>query len=171
VANSVGGFLPGDDLLRTEGETPEQIAAHPHPFYTPIATFGSEYELQPVGYGLKFAGAFSGGMLLQTDFATQLRAAGVNASAYVAQLPGGETSVIILNKDAAVDVELELNLGRGTNGLLKTERLHALTLDSRDTRITTPAKVDALTQGKCIVTLPRGSGARLTTAPRPGSLT
>jgi hypothetical protein len=21
-------------------ETPEQIAAHPHPFYTPIATFG-----------------------------------------------------------------------------------------------------------------------------------
>src|ERR1017187_6490559 len=40
VANSVGGFLPGDVLLNEKGETPEQIATHPHPFYTPIATFG-----------------------------------------------------------------------------------------------------------------------------------
>ncbi|MGA2535382.1 MAG: hypothetical protein ABSF53_05165, partial [Terracidiphilus sp.] len=43
VANSVGGFLPGDVLLSDKGATPEQIATHPHPFYTPIATFGSEY--------------------------------------------------------------------------------------------------------------------------------
>src|SRR5579864_6498177 len=38
VANSVGGSLPGDELLRQQGETPEKIATHPHPFYTPIAS-------------------------------------------------------------------------------------------------------------------------------------
>ena len=68
VANSVGGFLPGDVMLKDQGETPEQIATHPHPFYTPIATFGSDYVLEPVAYGLKFAGALSGGTFLQRDF-------------------------------------------------------------------------------------------------------
>ena len=53
VANSVGGFLPGDVMLKDQGDAAEQIAAHPHPFYTPIATFGVEYALQPVGYGLR----------------------------------------------------------------------------------------------------------------------
>src|SRR5271156_3923151 len=43
VANSVGGSLPGDALLEANGATPEQIATHPHPFYTPIAAFGSGY--------------------------------------------------------------------------------------------------------------------------------
>src|SRR5260370_619507 len=67
VANSVGGTLPGDALLQARGETPEQIASHPHPFYTPIGTFGSDYVLEPVAYGLKFACSFSGGMLLKTQ--------------------------------------------------------------------------------------------------------
>jgi hypothetical protein len=73
VANSVGGSLPGDALLQARGETPEQIAAHPHPFYTPIGTFGSDYVLEPVAYGLKFAGSFSGGTLLKTEFSTKLQ--------------------------------------------------------------------------------------------------
>ena len=47
VANSVGGFLPGDVMLKEKGSTTEEIATHPHPFYTPIATFGSEYAMQP----------------------------------------------------------------------------------------------------------------------------
>ena len=87
VANSVGGSLPGDALLQANGETPEQIAAHPHPFYTPIATFGSDYLLEPVAYGLKFAGSFSGGILMKTEFATKLQAGGVNATAYAASCP------------------------------------------------------------------------------------
>jgi hypothetical protein len=41
-----GGSLAGDALLQTQGETPEQIATHPHPFYTPIATVGSNYVLE-----------------------------------------------------------------------------------------------------------------------------
>jgi len=161
VANSVGGSLPGDALLKSHGETPEQIAAHPHPFYTPIATFGSDYRLEPVAYGLKFAGSFSGGVLLKTGLATKLQAAGVNATAYAAKLPGGQTSVIILNKDA-VDIEIELDFGRGVSGTVETETLHAPAIDSREAHITTSTKTDSLKQGKCSAIVPPATGLRLT---------
>src|SRR5580658_7325045 len=86
VANSVGGVLPGDVMLKEQGATPEQIATHPHPFYTPIATFGSDYILEPVAVGLKFAGSLSGGSFLSADLTSNLEAAGVNATAYAAKL-------------------------------------------------------------------------------------
>jgi hypothetical protein len=162
VANSVGGSLPGDALLEAKGETPEQIAAHPHPFYTPIGTFGSDYVLEPVAYGLKFAGSFSGGILLKTEFSTKLQATGVNATAYAAKLPGGRTSVIILNKDAATDLELELGFGRDAIGVVQTETLHAPALDSREAHITTSTKTESLKQGKCSVTVPHATGLRVT---------
>ena len=166
VANSVGGTLPGDGLLEAKGETPEQIAAHPHPFYTPIATFGSDYLLEPVAYGLKFAGSFSGGTLLKSeiksDFSTKLQDAGVNATAYAAKLPGGHTSVIILNKDAATDLEVELDFGRDASGVVQTETLHAPALDSREAHITTSTKSESLKRGKCSVTVPHATGVRVT---------
>jgi len=162
VANSVGGSLPGDALLQASGETPEQIAAHPHPFYTPIATFGSDYRLQPVAYGLKFAGSFSGGTLLKTELSTKLQDTGVDATAYAAKLPDGHTSVIILNKDAAADLEVELDFGRDASGGVQTETLHAPALDSREAHITTSMKFESLQQGKCSVTVPQASGLRLT---------
>ena len=162
VANSVGGSLPGDALLAAKGETPEQIAAHPHPFYTPIATFGSDYVLEPVAYGLKFAGSFSGGTLLKTEFSTKLQDTGVNATAYAAKLTDGKTSVIILNKDAAADLEVELDFGRDASGVVQTETLHAPALDSREAHITTSSKSDSLKQGKCSVTVPHATGLRLT---------
>src|SRR5246127_140346 len=130
VANSVGGSLPGDALLQANGETPEQIASRPHPFYTPIATFGSDYLMEPVAYGLKFAGLFSGGTLLKTEFSAKLQAAGVNATAYAAKLPSGQSSVIVLNKDEVTDLDLELDFGGGMSGAVETETLHAPTLDS-----------------------------------------
>jgi hypothetical protein len=162
VANSVGGSLPGDALLEAKGETPEQIATHPHPFYTPIGTFGSDYVLEPVAYGLKFAGSFSGGILLRTDFSTKLQDTGVNATAYAAKLPGGHTSVIILNKDAAADLEVELDFGRDASGVLQTETLHAPGLDSREAHITTSTKSASLKQGKYSVTVPHATGLRVT---------
>jgi hypothetical protein len=162
VANSVGGSLPGDALLEANGETPEQLAAHPHPFYTPIATFGSDYLLEPVAYGLKFAGSFRDGTLLKTDFASKLEAAGVNVTAYAAKLPGGQTSVIILNKDAAADLDVELDFGRGVSGAVETEILHAPALDSREAHITTSTETDALKEGKCSLTVPHATGLRLT---------
>jgi hypothetical protein len=162
VANSVGGSLPGDALLEAGGETPKQIAAHPHPFYTPIATFGSDYLLEPVAYGLKFASSFSGGILLKTEFSTKLQAIGVNATAYAAKLPGGKASVIILNKDAVADLEVELDFGRSMSRAVETETLHAPALDSREAHITTSTKTDSLKQGKCSVIVPRATGLRLT---------
>jgi hypothetical protein len=162
VANSVGGTLPGDGLLEAKGETPEQIAAHPHPFYTPIGTFGPDYVLEPVAYGLKFASSFSGGTLLKTEFSAKLQDAGVNATAYAAKLPGGHTSVIILNKDAAADLAVDVDFGRDASGVVQTETLHAAALDSREAHITTSTKTDSLKQGKYSVTVPHATGLRVT---------
>jgi hypothetical protein len=162
VANSVGGSLPGDALLEAQGETPEHIAAHPHPFYTPIATFGSEYLLEPVAYGLKFAGSLSGGTLMKTGFSTKLQAGGVNATAYAAKLAGGQISLIILNKDAIADLEIDVEFGRAVSGAVATETLHAPGLDSREAHILASTKTDSLKHGKCSVTVPHATGLRLT---------
>ena len=162
VANSVGGSLPGDELLQAQRESPEQIATHPHPFYTPIATFGSDSMLEPVAYGLKFAGSLSGGTLFKTEFSTKLQAAGVNATAYAAKLTGGKPSVIILNKDAATDLTVELDFGDGMSGEVETQTLHAPRLDSREAHITTATKAGSLEQGKCSVAVPHATGVRVT---------
>jgi hypothetical protein len=59
---------------------------------------------------------------------------------YAAKQPGGHTSVIILNKDAAADPEVELDFGRDASGVVQTETLHAPGLDSREADITTSTK-------------------------------
>ena len=149
-------------MLKDQGETPEQIATRPHPFYTPIATFASSYELEPVAYGLKFAGALSGGAFIADDLSSKLQTAGVNATAYAAKLPGGEVSLIILNKDADKDLTLTLDFGSGRRGAVETETLHAPALNSREAHIT-PAKIPgALKEGKYSLTVPRVSGIRIT---------
>jgi hypothetical protein len=162
VANSVGGFLPGDILLKDAGATPEQIATHPHPFYTPIATFDSDYRMEPVAYGLKFAGAFSGATLLQGDFTAQLQAAGVDATAYAAKLSNGSVSVILLNKDAQQDVNLTLQFASGTGGEVEIETLTAPALDSREAHIARSPKPGRLRDGKFTLTVPHASAFRLT---------
>jgi len=162
VANSVGGFLPGDVLLKDKGESPEQIATHPHPFYTPIGTFGSDYLMEPVAYGLKFAGGLSGGSFLQGDFTSEIQATGVDATAYAAVLPGGHVSIIILNKDAEQDLELSLDFGTGKTGAVETEMLHAPALDSREAHITRSQKPGGPNNGKYTVTVPHATGLRLT---------
>jgi hypothetical protein len=162
VANSVGGVLPGDTLLKEQGATLAEIATHPHPFYTPIATFGSEYVMEPVGYGLKFAGALSGGRFFESDFTAMLQAVGVNATAYAVKLASGQTSVIVLNKGPERDLALNLDFGTGKSGEVETETLHAPALDSRKAQITRPARPLRAQNGKCTVTVPRATGMRLT---------
>jgi len=161
VANSVGGFLPGDILLKENGASPDQIATHPHPFYTPIARFGSDYVMEPVAYGLKFAGEFSGASFLQGDFTSQLQARGVTATAYAATLPSGHVAVIILNKDAEQNVEVKLNFGTGRTGAVETKTLHAPALDSREAHITSSPEHGRLQAGKYTVTVPRATGVCL----------
>ena len=95
---------------------------------------------------------------MKTDFSEKLPAAGVNAIAYAAKLPSGKISVIILNKDGAADLEVELDFGRDTRGTVETETLHAPALDSREAHITTSTKTDSLKQGKISVAVPHASG-------------
>jgi hypothetical protein len=162
VANSVGGFLPGDVMLKDQGETPEQIATRPHPFYTPIATFASSYELEPVAFGLKFAAALSGGEFVTVDLSAKMQSAGMNATAYAARLAGGQVSVIILNKDADKDFDLTLDFGAGRSGVVETEMLHAPALDSREAHIARPERPGLLKGGRYSVAVRRASGIRIT---------
>lgn len=162
VANSVGGFLPGDVMLKDQGATPEQIATHPHPFYTPIATFGAKYKLEPVAYGLEFAGSFSGATFFPGELSSTLQASGVDATAYAVQLDNGRASIIILNKDAEKNLDLAVDFGNGKTGKVEIETLHAPALDSREAHITPSLKPGWLHHGKCIVTVPRATGMRLT---------
>jgi hypothetical protein len=162
VANSVGGFLPGDVMLKEKGATAEQIASHPHPFYTPIATFDGNYSMQPVAFGLKFAGSFSGGTLFKSDFSAQIQAAGVDATAYAAKLADGRISVIVLNKDAEKELRLTVDFGSASSGSVESEALHAPALDSREARIESTRERSKLKQGRMAVTVRPASGLRLT---------
>jgi hypothetical protein len=162
VANSVGGFLPGDVMLKEQGATPEQIATHPHPFYTPIATFGTEYAMEPVAYGLKFAGSLRGGTFFKADFLSQIQASGVNATAYPARLLDGTTSVIVLNKDADTSLRLTLDFGAGKSGAVDTETLHAPSLISREAQITGSVHSERLRDGKFSLMVAPATGVRVT---------
>ena len=162
VANSVGGFLPGDILLRDQGATAEQIATHPHPFYTPVATFGSEYRLEPVAYGLKFAASLCDSTFIPADLTSKLQAAGVDATAYAAKSASGRTSVIVLNKDADKDLSIALDFGSGRNRAVETESLRAPALDSREAHIVRANVAARLKDGKHTVLVPRASGLRVT---------
>jgi hypothetical protein len=161
VANSVGGSLPGDVMLQEAGATPEQIASHPHPFYTPVATFDDKYALEPVAYGLIFAGALCGATLMKASLTSQIQATGIDATAYAAKLQGGEITVVILNKDAERDLELTLDFGPGRNGAVETATLHAPALDSREAHITRESKRASLKHGRYAVTVPHASGLRV----------
>lgn len=158
VANSVGGSLPGDELLREQGETPEKIATHPHPFYTPIASFGAEYALEPVAYGLKFAGQMIGGTFFKGDLSARLQASGIDATAYAANLRGGDLRVSILNKDASRDLIVDLDFGTRRSGAIEKTTLRAPALDSRTTEISPEASSGHVSRGRCSVTVPRASG-------------
>jgi hypothetical protein len=114
VANSLGGTLPGEELM------PDPKVPHPRPFYTPIADIGSSYVAEPVSYGMRFAQNFAGATLLSADFDP----GGTNATAYAAKLPDGRTLVAVINKDVSQDLELTLP------GFHITDRLTAESLTS-----------------------------------------
>jgi hypothetical protein len=102
VASSLGGTLPGDALVLAAHGDP---AAHPHPYYTPIAHIGDNYLLEPVAYGMKFANHFAGSTMIPLDF----NPGPVNATAYAAN---SDTGVLwaIINKDANKDINIEIDV-------------------------------------------------------------
>jgi hypothetical protein len=162
IASGLGGVMFGDEVLIDQGATPQQIATHPHPFYAPIAAFGSDYVLEPVAYGLKFAGSLSGGVFIQADLSSQLQAAGINATAYAANLTGAQTSVIVLNKDMENDLALRLDFGAAKSGVVEIETLHEPSVEIRAAQIKRAAKSGQLENGKFAVIVPRASGVRAT---------
>jgi len=162
IASGLGGFLPGDVMLKDQGATPDQIAAHPHAFYTPIASFGSDYILEPVAYGLKFAGSFSGGSFIQADLSSQLQAAGINATAYAAELAHGQSSVIVLNKDMENDLVLRLEFAAAKSAAVEIETLHAPSVESREAHVTRAANSGQLKNGKFTIVVPHASALRVT---------
>ena len=137
-----------------EWRNSRQIAAHPHPFYTAIATFGSDYVLEPVAYGLKFAGSFSGGTLFEDRVLDEAAGFGSQRNGVCRETAWRATSVIILNKDAAADLEAELDLGRDASGVVQIETLHAPALDSREAHILTSTRTDSSSRASAPLLFP-----------------
>lgn len=102
VANSVGGKLPGDELVK------DDPASHPHPYYTPIAHIGDKYVAEPVSFGMRFAQHFAGTELIPLTVET----GGVNASVYMAKTHSGALLGVI-NKDASQPLRVEPPVGYG----------------------------------------------------------
>ncbi len=162
IASGLGGVMYGDQVLKDQGATPEQIATHPHAYYSPIAEFGSAYVLEPVAYGLIFAGSLAGATLIEADLTSKLQAAGVNATAYAAKLPSGQTSALILNKDMENDLALRLDFGALRTGAVEIDTLNAPSLESREAHLTRAAKSGRIRDGKFAALVPRASGLRVT---------
>ena len=117
--------------------------------------------MEPVAYGLKFAGEFSGGSFVPGTFTSQLQATGVDATAYAATLPSGHVAVIILNKDAEQNAEVTLDFGTGRTGTVETKTLQAPALDSREAHITSSPEPGHLHDGKYTVNVARATGVCL----------
>ena len=126
VANSLGGKLPGDEVVLAEHGNP---ADHPHPYYTPIAHIGEKYVAEPVSFGMLFAGHFAGATIIPIDF----NPGDVNATAYAALLPFDQVIVAIINKDATKSLPIKLP---GFTGSLV---MHAASLTSTKVELTEPA--------------------------------
>lgn len=121
VANSLGGRLPGDALISNPNEV------HPRPFYTPIADINGQYVAEPTFYGLRFAGHLAGGTMLPLTF----NPGAVNATAYAAKLPSGQTVVAIINKDADHPLHIDL-AGYSVGRTLTAQSLASRTVEDRE---------------------------------------
>jgi len=102
VANSLGGKLPGDDMVT------DDPATHPHPYYTPIAHIGAKYVAEPVYHGMLAAQRFAGTQIVPIDFDPGK----VNATAFASKRLGDPSHrdlvVIIVNKDESQSLTIQL---------------------------------------------------------------
>jgi hypothetical protein len=118
VAASLGGTLPGEALLA------DPKAPGPRPFYTPIADINGAYVAEPVFHGMRFAQQLAGGTIIPLTFSP----GAVNATAYAAKLPTGQTAVAIINKDSTQPLPLDL-AGFGVAHIMTAKSLTSATVD------------------------------------------
>jgi hypothetical protein len=115
---ALGDHLPGEQLT-PDGAT----AAAQGGFYTPIAgSRESGFSARPVYYGMKLAGLFAGGRMRPVT----LDSPPMQAMAWAAEMPDGQTRVIVLNKDP----QQELNLDIVSRSTARLWRLQAPELTS-----------------------------------------
>ncbi len=97
---SLGGHLPGESISPGAAAT-----AALGSFYTPIAgSREAHFTARPVFYGMKIAGMLAGGRLCPVHFDTSPAA----ASAWAAQMPSGETRIVVVNKNPRQDLFLRV---------------------------------------------------------------
>ncbi|HEX4156384.1 MAG TPA: hypothetical protein VHY48_12295 [Acidobacteriaceae bacterium] len=121
VANSLGGTLPGDLLLKNPSNPNEP---HPRPFYTPIADINGSYVAEPVFHGLRFAQRFAGATMFRISF----NPGQVDATAYAARLSSGQPVVAIINKDSSRSLPLDLP-GYGVGHIMTAKSLTSTTVE------------------------------------------
>ncbi len=93
IRDSLGGHLPGESMDPTAA-----AVAKDGSFYTPIAgSRESGFRARPVFYGMMLAGQLAGGSMR----AAALGAVPAGVSAYAADMDGGGTRIVIINKDAS----------------------------------------------------------------------
>ena len=100
IRSSLGDHLPGEQLA-PDGPA---VAAEGS-FYTPIA--GSRergFSARPVFYGMRLAGLLASGRMRPVHFDQ----APANAAAWAAEMPDGNTRLILLNKDALQKLEISI---------------------------------------------------------------
>lgn len=164
-AVSVGGTFVG------EADMKDPNVPHPKPFYTPIANEGtlagsgvggklnSNYLLEPVGYGMKFAAAFAGTTLLSVEF----NPAGVNAEAYAARTSKDKTLIAILNKDFNQDLYVDLP------PFTVEQVLTAPSMDAREAHLLTAQEAaSAIRTRGASLTVPKHTGVLLAVKVMPG---
>jgi len=105
IRDALGGHLPGVSL-----DPSAAAVAAEGSFYTPIAgSRESGFRARPVFYGMKLAGLLAGGRMRRAAFDMPRD----QASVYAADMPGGETRVIVINKSETTEIPLRIASKRG----------------------------------------------------------
>ena len=107
IAGSVGGFLPGDVMLKDSGATPTRSPPIPTPSTPPsppsTPNISSTGSLRP-----QVRRSLCRSHPAPRRLHRPLQATGANSTAYAAILPSGHPSVILLNKDAKHEINVIL---------------------------------------------------------------
>jgi len=100
IRDALGGHLPGESLAPSAAA----VAAEGS-FYTPIAgSRESGFRARPVFYGMKLAGLLAAGRMRRPAAGTTPD----GASVYAADMAGGGTRVIVINKSDGNDIALRI---------------------------------------------------------------